>query len=150
MTVAESSVFAAHALSKRSQSVVVKTTSSKPGGLKKSTKYNRQNRTFFSLGHCWPSEKEMSETEDDNNKLEVTEGMGTSSVVDTTVRVYSMRRSDKWLCNSGASHHRTANKQYLATYNVLSAPVNISLADKGTILVYGSETVNIEMLVEGK
>jgi len=63
----------------------------------------------------------MSETEDDNNKLEVTEGMGASSVVDTTgsafsaVRVYSMRRSDKWLCDSGASHHMTANKQYFAT-----------------------------------
>jgi hypothetical protein len=78
-----------------------------------------------------------------NNKLDVTEGMGTSSVDDTTgsalsaLKVNSMRRSDIWLCDSDASHHWTANKQYFATYKMFSAPVNISLADKGTIRFMG-------------
>jgi hypothetical protein len=98
----------------------------------------------------------MSETEADNSKLEVTECTGASSVDETTgsafsaVRVNSTRLSDIWLYDSGASHHMTAKKQYFATYKMFSAPVNILLADKGTMLVYGSEPVNIEMLVEGK
>ena len=62
----------------------------------------------------------------------------------------SLRRSDKWLCDSGESHHRTANKQYFAKYKMFSVPIIISLADKGTILIYGSEPVNIEMLLEAK
>jgi hypothetical protein len=98
----------------------------------------------------------LSETEADNNKLEVTEGMGESSVVDTTgsafsaVRANIKRRSDKWAFDSSAPHHMTANEQYFATQKRISAPVNISLTDKGTILVYESDPVNIEMLVQGK
>jgi hypothetical protein len=88
-----------------------------------------------------------------NNSV-VTDSMESSSVNDTgvsafsAVRVNSMRRSDKWLYDSGASHHMTANKQYIATHKRSSAPVNISLADKGTILARGSGRVNVEMLVE--
>ena len=61
-----------------------------------------------------------------------------------------MRLVDKWVYDSGASHHMTANKKYFATYKKFSSPVNISLADKGTIMAYGFGQVNIEMLVEGK
>jgi hypothetical protein len=61
-----------------------------------------------------------------------------------------MRPVDKWVCISGVSHHMTANKQYFATYRRFSSPVNISLADKGTIRSYGSGHVNVETLVEGK
>jgi len=64
----------------------------------------------------------------------------------SAVRVNSKRRSDKWLHNSGASHHMTANKQYFAVHKRSSAPVNISLADEGTILARGSGHVNVEML----
>ena len=59
--------------------------------------------------------------------------MGTSSVDDTAgsvfsaVRVSSMRLADKWVCDSGASHHLIANKQYFVTYKRFSAPDNISL-----------------------
>jgi hypothetical protein len=62
----------------------------------------------------------------------------------------SMRLADKWVCDSGESHHITANKQYFATHKRLSALVNISVTDKGTILARRSGRVNIAMLVEGK
>ena len=66
------------------------------------------------------------------------------------VRVNRMRLEDKWVCDSSASHHMIGNKQYLATHKRFLAPVNISLADKGTILACGSGRINIEMLVESK
>jgi hypothetical protein len=59
--------------------------------------------------------------------------------------VNNMRRADKWVCDSVASHHMAANKQYLAPYKRFSAPVNITSADKGTILAFGSGRVNVEM-----
>jgi len=31
------------------------------------------------------------------------------------VRVNSVKLADKWACDSGVSHHMTANKQYIAT-----------------------------------
>jgi hypothetical protein len=61
-----------------------------------------------------------------------------------------MRLAEKWVCDSGASHHVTANKRYFATHKRTSPPINISLVDKGTILDRGSGIVKIEMLVEGK
>ena len=85
-----------------------------------------------------------------------TDNIGISSVDDTAdtagsaslaVRVSSMRLADKWVCDSGASHYLTANKQYFATYKRFLAPVNVSLAGKGTILPCGFGRVNIEMLV---
>ena len=85
-----------------------------------------------------------------------TDDIGISSVDDTAdtagsaslaVRVGSMRLADKWVCDSGALHHLTANQQYFATYNRFSAPVNISLAGKGTILPCGFGRVNIGMLI---
>jgi hypothetical protein len=42
----------------------------------------------------------------------------------------------------------TANKQYFATHKRSLVPINISLADKGTMLFCGSGRVNIEMVVE--
>ena len=59
-----------------------------------------------------------------------------------------MRLADKWVCDTAASHHMTANKQYFATYKRFSVPVNIPLADKGMILACGSGRPNIEMLIE--
>ena len=61
-----------------------------------------------------------------------------------------MRLADQSLCDSDASHHNTENKQYFAKYRRFSAPINISLADKGSITAYGSGRVNFDMLVEGK
>jgi hypothetical protein len=61
--------------------------------------------------------------------------MGLSSVDDNrgsvflAVRVNSMRLVGKWVCDSGASHHMTANKQYFATYKRFSALLNILMAD---------------------
>jgi hypothetical protein len=43
MTVVESSAFVAHTSATKSQSLVIKTTSSKPGSSKKSTKVNTEN-----------------------------------------------------------------------------------------------------------
>jgi hypothetical protein len=57
-----------------------------------------------------------------------------------------MRLVGKWVCDSGASHHMTVNKQYFAMYKRFSAPVNMSLADKGTILACGPDHVNIAIL----
>jgi hypothetical protein len=80
--------------------------------------------------------------------------MGTSSMDDTagsafsTVTVGSMRLADKWVCDSCASHHLISNRQYFVTHKGFSAPVNISLAGKGTILPCGFGRVNIEMLVD--
>ena len=91
----------------------------------------------------------------DKNKSVMTDSMGSSSVDNTrgsafsAVKVNSMRLTDKWLCDSGASHHMTAN-QYFAIYKRFSGPINISSTDKGTILACGAGRVNIEMLVEGK
>jgi len=48
------------------------------------------------------------------------------------------------------SDHMTANKQYFAKYKRFSAQINKSLVDKGSILVYRSGRVNVEMLVQGK
>jgi hypothetical protein len=44
-TAVESSAFVAHASTMKSQSVAIKTTSSKPSGSKKSTKDSRENRS---------------------------------------------------------------------------------------------------------
>lgn len=60
--------------------------------------------------------------------------MGASSLDNTrgsvfsAVSVNSMRLSDKWVCDSVALHHMTANKQYIATYKRFQALVNILLA----------------------
>jgi hypothetical protein len=70
----------------------------------------------------------------------VTDSMDSSTVDDTSgsafsaVTVSSIRLADTWICDSDASHHTTANKQYFVTHKRLSVLVNISLADKGTIL----------------
>lgn len=152
MAAADSSAFAVHASTTRSRSVVVKTTLCKPGGLKKSTKYNRQNRTLFQCDKFAHLKKKCRKLKADNNR----EGMGSSSVDGTTgstfsaVTVNSVRRSDKWVCDSGASHHMTPYKQYFAKYKRFSVPVSISLVFKGTILACGSDRANIEILVEGK
>ena len=63
----------------------------------------------------------------------------------SAVRVNRVRLVDKWVCDSGAMHHMTVNKKYFATYKTFSAPVIISLADKGMIMAYGSSHVNTEM-----
>jgi len=153
-TGADSSAFVAHASTKKSQSVAIKTTSSKPSGSNKSTKDNRENRSCCNCGKVGHLKKNCRELKPD--KSVVTDKMDSSTVDDTSgsefsaVIVNSMRLADKWLCDSGASHHMTANKQYFATHKKSSAPVNISLAEKGTILARGSGRVNIQMLAEGK
>lgn len=43
-----------------------------------------------------------------------------------------------WVCDSGASYHMTANKQYFISYNHFSVPIEVSLADSNKIYVYGS------------
>jgi hypothetical protein len=119
----------------KSQSMAIKITSSKPSRSKKSIKDNRENCSCFHCGKVGRLKDNCRKLKADKNKSVVTDGMGSSPVDDTrnsvflAVRVNSMRLTDKWACDSGSSHHMTANKQYFATYKMLSAPVNISLAD---------------------
>jgi hypothetical protein len=61
-----------------------------------------------------------------------------------------MRLADQWVCDSGASHHMTGNKQYFAKYKKCSAPINLSLADTGSTLAYAFGRVKVEMRVQGK
>jgi len=76
----------------------------------------------FSLWEGWPSEKELLETGSEKNKSEATDTMGSLSVDDTkgsafsAVRVSSMRLVDKWVWESGESHHMTAITRYFAMY----------------------------------
>ena len=115
--------------------MAIKTTSSKPSRSKKSIKDNRENRSCFHCGKVGHLKKNCRKLKADKNKSVVT-CMGSSSVDDTkspvfsAVRVNSLRPADKWVCDSGASHHVTANKHYFATYKRFSAPVKISLTDK--------------------
>jgi len=44
----------------------------------------------------------------------------------------------------------TANKKYFANYKRFSAPINISLAEKGLTLAYGSGRVNVVMQLQGR
>jgi len=138
----------------KSQSMAIKTTSSKPSRSKTSIKDNSENRSCLHCGKVGHLKKNCQKLKADKNKSVVTDGMGSSSVDDTrgsvfsAIRVNSTRLADKWVCDSGASHHMTANKQYFATYKRFSAPVNISLADKGTILACGSGRISVQILVE--
>ena len=146
----------AHATTTKSQSVAIKVMSNKPSGSKKSTKDNRESRSFSHCGNVGHLKNNCRKPKADSNKSVATDSTGTSSVDNTkgsallAVIVNSMRLVDKWVCDSGTSHHMTTNKKYFETYKKFSAPVNISSADEGMIMVYGFGHVNIEMLVEGK
>jgi len=73
----------------------------------------------------------------------VTDSMGCSAVgrtkcsASSAVTATGMRLAD----------HMTANKQYFAKYKRFSALINTSLVNKGSIHVYRSGRVNIDMLV---
>ena len=41
----------------------------------------------------------------------------------SVVTMNGMRLVDQWVCDSGAWHHMTANKQYFAKYMRFSAPI---------------------------
>jgi hypothetical protein len=133
--------------------MAIKTTSSKPSRSKKSIKDNRENRSYFHCGKVGHLKKNCRKLKADKNKSVVT-CMGSSTVDDTkgsvfsAVRVNSLGLACKWVCDSGAWYHMTVNKHYFATYKRFSAPVNISLEDKGMILACESGHVNVEILVE--
>ncbi|KAF8777456.1 Retrovirus-related Pol polyprotein like [Argiope bruennichi] len=57
---------------------------------------------------------------------------------------------DVWVCDSGASHHMTANKQYFTSYKHFPLPIEVSLADNNKIYAYGSGRINIEVCIQGK
>ncbi|RLU20775.1 hypothetical protein DMN91_007389 [Ooceraea biroi] len=57
---------------------------------------------------------------------------------------------DSWICDSGASQHMTANKQYFVSYEKFAAPVPIKVANKQTILAYGKGRVNIELFINSR
>jgi len=85
----------------KSQSVAIRTTSSKPSGSKKSTKDNRENHIRFHCGKVGHLKKNCRKLKGDKNKSEVTDSMGSSSVDNTrgsafsAVRVNSTRLADK-------------------------------------------------------
>jgi hypothetical protein len=118
-TAAESSAFVAHASTTKSQSLAIKTTSDKPNGLKKSTK-DREKCSCFCCGKVGHLKMNCQKMKADTNKSVATDSMGSLSVDDTrisaflAVRVNSMKLMDKWACDSGALHHMTVNKQYIA------------------------------------
>jgi hypothetical protein len=118
---AESSAFVAHISTTKSQSLVIRTTSSKPSGSKKSPKDNGENCSCFHCGKVGHLKMNCQKLKADKNKSVATDSMGSSSVDDTrgsafsAVRVNSMKLADKWACNSSALNHMTANKQYIAT-----------------------------------
>lgn len=97
ITAAESSAFVTHVLNTKSQSVAIKTTSSKPSG---------------KVGHL---KKKCRKLKVDKNKSVVTDSNGSLSVDDTrgsaflAVSVNSMRLVDKWYV---ILVHCTVNKQY--------------------------------------
>ncbi|KAF8776783.1 Retrovirus-related Pol polyprotein like [Argiope bruennichi] len=57
---------------------------------------------------------------------------------------------DVWVCDSGASHHMTANKQYFTSYKHFPVPIEVSLADNNKTYAYGSGRINIEVCIQGK
>ena len=85
MTAAESSAFVAHASTTKSQSLVIKTTSSKPSGSKKSTKDNRENCSCFHCRRVGHLKMKCRKLKAENNKSVATDSMGSSSVDDTRV-----------------------------------------------------------------
>jgi len=82
MTVAESSAFAAHASTTKSQPLAIKT-SSKPSGSKKATKDNRENCSCFHCGKVGHLKKNCWKLKADKNKSVVTESIGSLSVDNT-------------------------------------------------------------------
>lgn len=120
-TAAESSAFMAHTSTTKSQSLAIKTTLSKPSGSKKSTKDTRENCSCFHCGKVGHLKMNCQKLKAEKNKSVVTDSMGSLSMDCTrvsaflAVRVSSMKLADKWACDSGALHHMTANKQYIAT-----------------------------------
>lgn len=55
-----------------------------------------------------------------------------------------------WICDSGASHHMSANKQYFATDPQFSVSIEISLSYNNKIYAYCFGKVNIEVCICGK
>ncbi|XP_035214900.1 uncharacterized protein LOC118188553 [Stegodyphus dumicola] len=53
-------------------------------------------------------------------------------------------------CDSGASHHMTANKQYFTSYKHFPVSIEVSLADNNKIYAYGSGRINIEVCIQSK
>ena len=122
---------------------------------KKSTKDNRENRIYFHCGKFGRLKKNCWNLKADKNKSVATDTMGLSSVDDTlcsefsAVRVNSMRLTDNLLCDSVASHHMTANKQYFATYKMFCLQSIYRWQIKNDT-GFGSVRVNVEILVEDK
>jgi hypothetical protein len=120
-TAAESSAFVVHASTTKSQSLAIKTIASKPSGLKKSNKDNREDCSCFHCGKVGHLKMNCWKLKADKNKSVATDSTGSSSVDDTrcsafsAVRMNSMKLADKWACDSGTSHHVTVNKQYITT-----------------------------------
>jgi len=72
MTVAKSNAFVAHMSTTKSQSVMIKTTSSKHGGSKNSTKENRENCICVHCGMVGHLKKNYQKLKADKNKSAAT------------------------------------------------------------------------------
>ena len=99
------------------------------------------------LGH-WAKECSMKRAEGTTGKNKFNESAGFLSFVfgasaDNCIEV------DKWYCDSGATNHITANKQYFMSYTKFALPEQILLGKRGTsMLAHGHGTVKIQMYVD--
>jgi len=59
-------------------------------------------------------------------------------------------RTAKYYINSGASKHLIPSKVYLRSYREFDKPVEISVANDGQILAYGSRYLRVVTLVNGQ
>jgi len=120
-TAAESSAIVAHASTRSLSRWRSKQRRVKQVCRRSHNQIQQRKPQLFSLWEGWPSEKNCRKLRANKNKSVVTDSIGSSSMGDTrgsafsAVTVNSMRLENEWVCDSGALHHMTANKQYFAT-----------------------------------
>jgi hypothetical protein len=151
----DTGAFGAHASTSQNPSVLPKAVCGKPPRSRRSTNDKGDRKCFYcgKSGHlkknCWKlkadkgngavmANSNMSTAPSDSDRGTAFVVMGDSRYVDT------------WVCDSGASHHMTSNKQYFTTYNRFLTPVNVSLANKSQICAYGAGRINVLVLTHGK
>jgi len=92
------------------------------------------------LGH-WAAECSVKKTDDSSSqKQSEKNAVFLSCALGASVNFVETYR---WYCDSGATNHVTANKQYFETYNKFAVPERISLGKQG-MLAHGHGTVKIQ------
>lgn len=61
----------------------------------------------------------------------------------------SKRTDSKFICDSGATNHMTACRNYFQTYKSFAEPIQISVANNQKVYAFGCGRINVQMKVNG-